>query len=110
MRHTEVVCQAAITGRKTRVFRNSGSNFFERPVELSEAGCKKDIGILVAQHSDLRHAVAQLGSRIEELDPAPDSLSRRTMFIMPVNPAAAKALGFAPSSALRLYFSATRSG
>ena len=50
--------------RITRVKRGSfavaGSNFFERPVELSELAWKKDVEILVAAHRDLRETVAKL--------------------------------------------------
>jgi len=58
------VVRRRITGEKRGSFVLAGSNYFERPVELSEAAWKKDIGILVAQHRDLRRAVAQLPSTL----------------------------------------------
>ena len=56
------VVRRRVTGEKRGSFVLPGSNFFERPVELSEAAWKADVGILVAQHRDLRLAVAQLPS------------------------------------------------
>jgi hypothetical protein len=44
----------------------AGSNFFERPVERTEAAWKRDVGILVAEHKALRRAVAQLSTRSRE--------------------------------------------
>src|SRR5437870_3206533 len=49
-----------ITKAKRGSFALAGSNFFERPVELSEAAWKKDIQILEAAHRDLRIAVARV--------------------------------------------------
>jgi len=57
------VVRRRITGEKRGSFVLAGSNFFERPVELTETAWKKDVGILVRQHQDLRLVVAQLGSR-----------------------------------------------
>jgi hypothetical protein len=37
-----------------------GSNFFERPVEQTEAAWKQDAALLVAEHKALRGAVTQL--------------------------------------------------
>ncbi len=54
------VVRRRITGEKHGSFVLRGSNFFERPVELSEAAWKKDVGILVAEHRLLRLAVANL--------------------------------------------------
>jgi hypothetical protein len=59
------VVRRRITGEKRGSFVLPGSNFFKRPVELSEAAWKKDIGILVVQHRDLRLAVAQLPSALK---------------------------------------------
>jgi len=56
--------------RITRVERGSfaltGSNFFERPVEVSELAWKKDVEILVAAHRDLRETVRKLGPGASE--------------------------------------------
>src|SRR5437016_5576001 len=49
-----------IVGGKRGSFALTGSNFFPRPVELSEAAWKKDIRILEDTHQDLRYAVAHL--------------------------------------------------
>jgi len=49
-----------ITRAKRGKFALPGSNFFKRPVELSELAWKKDIEILVAAHRDLRETVAKL--------------------------------------------------
>lgn len=59
------VVRRRITGEKRGSFVLQGSNFFERPVERTEAAWKHDVGILVAEHSALRRVVAQLsgGSR-----------------------------------------------
>jgi len=54
------VVRRRVTGEKRGSFVLSGSNFFERPVELSGAAWKNDVGILVAEHGKLRLAVAQL--------------------------------------------------
>jgi hypothetical protein len=51
-----------IVGGKRGGFALKGSNFFPRPVELSERAWKKDIAILDATHQDLRQAVARLKS------------------------------------------------
>jgi hypothetical protein len=59
------VVRRRITGEKRSSFVLAGSNFFERPVELSEAAWKEDVGILEAQHRDLRLAVAQLPSALK---------------------------------------------
>ena len=47
-----------ITRAKRASFAVPGSNFFKRPVELSELAWKKDVEILVAAHRDLRESVA----------------------------------------------------
>jgi hypothetical protein len=54
------VVRRRITGEKRGSFVLAGSNFFERPVELSDAAWKSDVGILLAQHADLRRAVTEL--------------------------------------------------
>jgi hypothetical protein len=54
------VVRRRITGEKRGSFVLEGSNFFERPVERTEAAWKQDVGILLAEHKALRLAVAQL--------------------------------------------------
>src|SRR5580698_4689439 len=44
------VIRRKITGEKRGSFTLPGSNFFERPMELSEAAWKQDIGILATEH------------------------------------------------------------
>jgi len=58
------VARRRITGEKRGSFVVAGSNFFERPVELSEAAWKADISILVEEHRRLRHSVAQLPPKL----------------------------------------------
>lgn len=60
------VVRRRITGEKRGSFVLSGSNFFERPKELSETAWKSDVGILVAQHQDLRRAVVELKPEMRE--------------------------------------------
>ena len=48
-----------MTKVKRGSFRLPGSNFFTRPVELTETAWKKDIEILVGAHRDLRAVVPQ---------------------------------------------------
>lgn len=55
-----------ITGEKRGAFVLPGCNFFERPAELSEAAWRSDVGILVAQHRDLRRAVVELKPKTRE--------------------------------------------
>ena len=55
-----------ITGEKRGSFVLPGSNFFDRPVDLSEAAWKSDVGILVTQHQDLRRAVVELKPEMRE--------------------------------------------
>src|ERR1017187_3097485 len=59
------VVRRRITGEKRGSFVLPGSNFFERPMEPTEAepteaAWKKDIAILAAEHEALRAAVARL--------------------------------------------------
>lgn len=56
------VVRRRVTGAKRGSFVLPGSNFFPRPIELSEAAWKSDIGILVAQHRELREVVARLST------------------------------------------------
>jgi hypothetical protein len=57
------VVRRRVTGEKRGSFVVTGSNFFDRPVELSEEAWKADISILVEEHKRLRRAVAQLPSQ-----------------------------------------------
>lgn len=52
-----------VTGAGRGSFALAGSNFFERPVEATDAEWKRDLGILESAHRDLRIAV-------EKLDPS----------------------------------------
>ena len=56
------VVRRRITGEKRGSFPMPGSNFFIRPVQLSEAAWKGDIDLLAAQHRDLRRAVTELAA------------------------------------------------
>ena len=54
------VVRRRINGEKRGSFALQGSNFFKRPVELSESAWKADIAILQAEHTALRAVVAAL--------------------------------------------------
>jgi DinB superfamily len=54
------VIRRRITGEKRGSFVLPGSNFFDRPRELTEAAWKRDAGILTTEHQVLRDAVARL--------------------------------------------------
>jgi len=54
------VVRRKLTGEKRGTFPVPGSDFFMRPMELSEAAWKNDIGILTSAHRDLRAAVAAM--------------------------------------------------
>ena len=60
------VVRRRITGEKRGSFVLEGSNFFERPVEKTEAAWKRDVAILVAEHKALRRAVAELSPASRE--------------------------------------------
>jgi len=60
------VVRRRITSEKRGSFVLKGSNFLKRPVEQTEAAWNRDIGILVAEHTALRRAVAQLSPRSPE--------------------------------------------
>src|SRR6476660_3529711 len=60
------VVRRRLTGEKRGSFVLKGSNFFERPVEQTEAAWSHDIEILVAEHTALRRVVAQLSQRSRE--------------------------------------------
>jgi hypothetical protein len=54
------VVRRRLTGGKRGSFALPGSNFFERPEEMSEAAWKADVELLAAQHQDLRRAILEL--------------------------------------------------
>ncbi|HEY2016173.1 MAG TPA: DinB family protein [Bryobacteraceae bacterium] len=60
------VVRRRITGEKRGSFVLPGSNFFARPVELSERAWKQDVGLLVTQHQDLRRAVQQIPAALRQ--------------------------------------------
>ena len=49
-----------LTGQKRGTFTLDGSNWFERPADLSEAAWKADLALLARTHRELRAAVAAL--------------------------------------------------
>jgi hypothetical protein len=53
------VVRRRITKGKRGSFALAGSNFFTRPVELTESAWRKDIQILESAHRDLRAVVPQ---------------------------------------------------
>jgi DinB superfamily len=55
-----------ITGEKRGSFVLAGTNFFERPLETTEAAWNSDVGILVNEHQALRLAVLQLPPTMAE--------------------------------------------
>jgi hypothetical protein len=54
------VVRRGLTGEKRGSFVLSGSDFFARPVEMSESAWKNDVGILAGEHRQLRAAVAKM--------------------------------------------------
>jgi hypothetical protein len=54
------VVRRRITGKKRGSFVLAGSNFFPRPIELSEAAWQSDLDLLAEEHRKLRAAAAQL--------------------------------------------------
>jgi hypothetical protein len=54
------VVRRKLTGEKRGSFVLPGSNFFARPVELSEPAWKKDVEILLEAHQDLRRTVSHM--------------------------------------------------
>jgi hypothetical protein len=57
------VVRRRITREARGSFALEGSNFFARPVELSEAAWKADIAILEAEHKKLRVVIAGLSRK-----------------------------------------------
>ena len=60
------VVRRKLTGEKRGGFPLPGSDFFARPVELSEAAWKNDIGILTGAHRDLRAAVSAMPAGVSQ--------------------------------------------
>lgn len=60
------VIRRRITGEKRGSFVLPGSNFFERPIELTETEWKKDIRILEDEHQAFRDAVVRLSHQRDE--------------------------------------------
>ena len=54
------VVRRRLTSEKRGSFVLPGTNFFERPIETTEAAWKKDIEILVAEHRKLRTVVSEM--------------------------------------------------
>ncbi len=54
------VVRRRLIGEKRGSFVLPGSNFFERPIETTEAAWKKDIELLVAEHRELRAVVSKV--------------------------------------------------
>jgi hypothetical protein len=54
------VVRRRITGEKRGSFALTGSNFFARPVEMTEAAWRADIEILEGEHHQLRDFIANL--------------------------------------------------
>lgn len=51
-----------ITGEKRGAFVLKGSNFFARPIEMTDAAWKADIEILVAEHRRLREVIERISA------------------------------------------------
>jgi hypothetical protein len=60
------VVMRKIVRAKRGSFALKGSNFFPRPIELSETAWKQDLKILEVTHQDLRGAVAHLNPAAPE--------------------------------------------
>ncbi len=56
------VVRRRLTAQKRALFALSGSNFFTRPIETSDAAWKADVDILVAEHRKLREVIAKLSA------------------------------------------------
>jgi hypothetical protein len=57
------VVRRRLSGEKRGSFVLKGSNFFDRPVELSEAAWTADIGVLAGEHRRLRQFLTELPAR-----------------------------------------------
>jgi hypothetical protein len=60
------VVRRGLTGEKRGSFVLSGSDFFARPVEMSESAWKNDVGILAGEHRELRVAVAKMPAGVPQ--------------------------------------------
>jgi hypothetical protein len=60
------VVRRKLSGGKRGSFPLTGSNFFPRPVEISEAAWKNDVGILAGEHRALRASVAKMPASVPQ--------------------------------------------
>jgi uncharacterized damage-inducible protein DinB len=58
-----------LLGEKRGSFPFKGSNWFRRPLLLSEAEWKKDVALLTQQHEAMRTAIAGIGPRLHATRP-----------------------------------------
>jgi uncharacterized damage-inducible protein DinB len=68
------VCRR-LTGAKRGVFPLKGSNWFPRPLDLSEAAWRADLALLEEMHRSLRHAVADLDESAVHFTPRGSKVS-----------------------------------
>lgn len=66
------VARRRLTGAKRGTFAVKGSNWFERPSDMSEKAWKADVAMLVDEHRLLREAIANLLQR--RAKPSPQAL------------------------------------
>ena len=57
------VVRRRITGEKRGTFVLTGSNFFRRPIEMTDKAWRADIEILESEHKKLRDVVANLPAK-----------------------------------------------
>lgn len=57
------VVRRRLTGEQRGRFSLAGSNFFERPIELSDAAWNADVDLLVKEHRALRECLTKLPAR-----------------------------------------------
>ena len=57
------VMRRRITGEKRGTFVLTGSNFFRRPIEMTDKAWRADIEILESEHKKLRDVVANLPAK-----------------------------------------------
>ena len=64
-----------LTGGERGTFPLTGSNWFERPVEATDAGWRRDVALLDDMHRQLREAVAALTDRDLPVTPRGSTVS-----------------------------------
>ena len=69
-----------LTGAKRGSFALQGSNWFERPVSLSEKAWRADVALLEQEHRALRKVVAQLGPTVLS---RPQTGKRKALRVVP---------------------------